>query len=210
VLAAAAHVATSLGGLPVPSRSWALDAVSVVAAAVLLCAGFLGGRAGGGSAAEEPLLNGAHGAAVGSGRTAAEASMFTSAGFLSVLTFSWMGPLLAVGHKKTLGLDDVPGLDPGDSVAGLLPTFEGNLEAVAGDVSGSRRKAVTAFKLTKALVRTVWWHVAVTAFYALVYNVSTYVGPYLIDSLVQYLNGDERYASKGQLLVLAFIVAKVF
>jgi len=210
VLAAAAHVATSLGGLPVPARSWALDAVSVVAAAVLLCAGFLGGRVGGGSAAEEPLLNGAHGAAVGSGISAAEASKFTGAGFLSMLTFSWIGPLLAVGHKKTLGLDDVPGLDPGDSVAGLLPTFEANLEAVAGDVSGSRRKAVTAFKLTKALVRTVWWHVAVTAFYALVYNVSTYVGPYLIDSLVQYLNGDERYASKGQLLVLAFIVAKVF
>ena len=89
VLAAAAHVATSLGGLPVPARSWALDAVSVVAAAVLLCAGFLGGRVGGGSAAEEPLLNGAHGAAVGSGRTAAEASMFTSAGFLSVLKFGF-------------------------------------------------------------------------------------------------------------------------
>ncbi|RCV24892.1 hypothetical protein SETIT_5G122800v2 [Setaria italica] len=210
VLAAAAHVATSLDGRPVPTHSWALDAVSVVAAVVLLCAGLLGGREGGGSAAEEPLLNGAHETADENSRSAAEASKFTGAGFLSVLTFSWMGPLLAVGHKKTLGLDDVPGLDPGDSVAGLLPTFEANLEAVAGGVSGSGRKAVTAFKLTKAVVRTVWWHVAVTAFYALVYNVATYVGPYLIDSLVQYLNGDERYASKGQLLVLAFIVAKVF
>ncbi|CAL4958524.1 unnamed protein product [Urochloa decumbens] len=209
VLAAAAHVATSLDGIPVPARSWALDAVSLVAAAVLLCAGFLGGmeREGGGSAAEEPLLNGAR----ENGRAAAtEASWFTGAGFLSVLTFSWMGPLLAVGHKKTLGLDDVPGLDPGDSVDSLLPTFEANLDAVAGGVSGSGRKAVTAFKLTKALVRTVWFQVAVTALYALVYNVATYVGPYLIDSLVQYLNGDERYASKGQLLVLAFIVAKVF
>ncbi|OEL25167.1 ABC transporter C family member 7 [Dichanthelium oligosanthes] len=210
VLAAAAHVATSLNGLPVPARSWALDAVSVVAAVVLLCAGFLGRREGGGSAAEEPLLNGAHERADENGRRAAEASKFTGVGFLNVLTFSWMGPLLAVGHKKTLGLDDVPELDPGDSVAGLLPTFEANLEAVAGDASGSGRKAVTAFKLTKALVRTVWWHVSVTAFYALVYNVATYVGPYLIDSLVQYLNGDERYARKGPLLVLAFIFAKVF
>ncbi|EMS55420.1 ABC transporter C family member 3 [Triticum urartu] len=87
-----------------------------------------------------------------------------------------------------------------------LPT---NLEALAGDGSGSGPK-FTAFKLTRALVRTVWWHIAVTALYALIYNLATYVGPYLIDSLVQYLNGDERYAGKGKLLVVTFIVAKVF
>uniref|UniRef100_A0A8R7UAP3 ABC transporter C family member 13 n=2 Tax=Triticum urartu TaxID=4572 RepID=A0A8R7UAP3_TRIUA len=120
-----------------------------------------------------------------------------------------MSPLFAVGHRKTLGLDDVPDLDHGDSVAGLLPSFKTNLEALAGDGSGSGPK-FTAFKLTRALVRTVWWHIAVTALYALIYNLATYVGPYLIDSLVQYLNGDERYAGKGKLLVVTFIVAKVF
>uniref|UniRef100_A0A0D9UXD6 ABC transporter C family member 13 n=1 Tax=Leersia perrieri TaxID=77586 RepID=A0A0D9UXD6_9ORYZ len=210
VVAFAAHAVASLHGVPVPARSWALDGVSVLAGVALLLAAFLGRREprGGVSAAaeEEPLLNG--GAAIennGDDCAAAGASIFTGAGFLSVLTFSWMGPLLAVGHRKTLDLDDVPRLDPRDSVFDLLPSFKSNLDALA---AGERD--VTAFKLTKALVRTVWWHVAVTAFYALVYNLATYVGPYLIDSLVQYLNGDERYASKGQLLVLAFIVAKVF
>ncbi|VAH81754.1 unnamed protein product [Triticum turgidum subsp. durum] len=38
VVAVAVHVATSLDGLPVPARSWALDAVSVLAAVVLLVA----------------------------------------------------------------------------------------------------------------------------------------------------------------------------
>uniref|UniRef100_A0A453INX7 ABC transporter C family member 3 n=1 Tax=Aegilops tauschii subsp. strangulata TaxID=200361 RepID=A0A453INX7_AEGTS len=103
--------------------------------------------------------------------------------------------------------DDVPDLDHGDSVAGLLPSFKTNLEALASSGSGPK---FTAFKLTRALVRTVWWHIAVTALYALIYNLATYVGPYLIDSLVQYLNGDERYAGKGKLLVVTFIVAKVF
>ncbi|GJN05665.1 hypothetical protein PR202_ga23315 [Eleusine coracana subsp. coracana] len=219
-LSLAAHVATSLHGLPVPALTWALDAVSVLGAVVLLAAGLLGRREGGvGPAAEEPLLNGAQHEADDSNETRSgspDASPFTGAGYLSALSFSWMGPLLAVGHKKTLGLDDVPGLDPGDSVAALLPTFKTNLESLAGgnnttsaSASGAR-KAVTAFKLTKALVRTVWWHVAVTAFYALVYNVATYVGPYLIDALVQYLNGDHRYATRGQLLVVAFVVAKAF
>uniref|UniRef100_A0A3B6ENG0 ABC transporter C family member 13 n=1 Tax=Triticum aestivum TaxID=4565 RepID=A0A3B6ENG0_WHEAT len=204
VLAVAVHAATSLDGLPVPARSWALDAVSVLAAVVLLVAGLFGkSELAGGSASEEPLLDGA------SESSSACASAYAGAGLLGVLTFSWMGPLLAVGHKKALGLDDVPGLDPGDSVAGLLPSFKANLATVAGDGTTSQR--VTAFKLAKVLVRTFRWHVAVTALYALVYNVATYVGPYLIDSLVQYLNGgDERRPSKGQLLVLAFIAAKVF
>ena len=223
VVAAGVHAATSLDGFPVPGRSWALDAISVTAAVVLLSAGFLGRKEGNGrghaSEEQEPLLNGAHGAAddddENSSSSAADASLFTGAGFLSVLTFSWMGPLLRVGHRKTLALEDVPGLEPGDSVAGILPPFKANLEALTRDVNSdggrSSKKVVTAFTLTKALLRTIWWHVAVTAFYTLVYCVAAYVGPYLIDSLVQYLylSGDERYAGKGQLLVLAFVVAKV-
>jgi ABC-type multidrug transport system fused ATPase/permease subunit len=214
VVAVGVHAAARLDGPPVPGRSWAHDAVSVVAAVVLLSAGFLGRRdqrGGGGHASEEPLLIGAHEAAdENSSGSAADTSLLAGAGFLSVLTFSWMAPLLAVGHaKKTLVLDDVPGLELGDSVAGLHLRFKKNLEALTGDGDSSGRNVVTAFKLTKALLRTLWWHVAVTALYALVYNVASYVGPYLIDSLVQYLNGDERYASRGQLLVLVFIVAKV-
>uniref|UniRef100_A0A8R7PQD1 ABC transmembrane type-1 domain-containing protein n=1 Tax=Triticum urartu TaxID=4572 RepID=A0A8R7PQD1_TRIUA len=185
VLALAVHAATSLCyGVPVPALPWARDAVEVLAAVALLVAGF-SAKTTGGSASEEPLLNGA---SESRGDDTVDASLFTSAGFLSVLTFSWMGPLLAVGYKKALGLDDVPDLDHADSVAGLLPSFKTNLEAQAGDGSGPK---FTAFKLTKALVRTVWWHIAVTALYALIYNLATYVGPYLIDSLVQYLNGDE-------------------
>ncbi|RLN40219.1 hypothetical protein C2845_PM01G11410 [Panicum miliaceum] len=212
VVVVGVHAAACLDGFPVSGRSWALDAVSVTAAVVLLAAGFLGRRDGRGHASEEPLLIGAHEAADDNSSSAADTStsLLTDASFLTVLTFSWMAPLLAVGHTKTLILDDVPELEPGDSVAVLLPQFKANLEALTGDGDSSGRKVVTAFKLTKALLRTVWRHVAVTVFYALVYNVATYVGPYLIDSLVQYLNGDERYESQGQLLVLAFIVAKVF
>ncbi|XP_047061267.1 ABC transporter C family member 3-like [Lolium rigidum] len=204
VLAVTVDVAMTLQyKLPVPALSWARDAVSVLVGVVLLVAGFSAkSEAMGGSASEEPLLNGA------SNTAAVDASIFTGAGFFSFLTFSWMAPLLAVGHRKTLDLDDVPDLDIGDSVAGLLPLFKANLEALTGDGSGGQK--VTAFKLAKALVRTVWWHIALTALYALINTISIYVGPYLINSLVQYLNGDERYASKGKLVVVIFIVAKVF
>ncbi|XP_051222895.1 ABC transporter C family member 3 [Lolium perenne] len=199
VLVVAVHAVAGLQyKIPVPALSWARDAFSVLAGAVLLVAGFSAEKgAVGGSASEEPLLNDAS--------DTVESSMFTSAGFLSLLTFSWMWPLLAIGHRKTLDLDDVPDLDHGDTVAGLLPSFKDNLEALT---SGGQK--VTAFKLTRALVRTVWWHIAVTALYALIYSLAIYVGPYFIDSLVKYLNGDERYAGKGKLLVFTFIAAKVF
>uniref|UniRef100_A0ACD5TR17 Uncharacterized protein n=1 Tax=Avena sativa TaxID=4498 RepID=A0ACD5TR17_AVESA len=211
VLAVAVHATTGLQyKLPVPALSWARDAVSVLAGAVLLVAGFSAERGvAGGYASEEPLLDGANGtaSAENGGDDSIDASLFTGAGFLSSLTFSWMGPLFAVGYRKTLDLDDVPDLDHGDSVAGVLPLFKANLEALTGDGSGGQK--VTAFKLTRALVRTVWWQIAVTALYALIYSLAIYVGPYLIDSLVQYLNGDERYAGKGKLLVVIFIAAKV-
>ncbi|KAM0878479.1 hypothetical protein ACQ4PT_034842 [Festuca glaucescens] len=208
VLAVAIHAATSLQHrLPVPALSWARDAVSLLVGVVLLVVGFSAkSEAVGGSASEEPLLNGASNTAAENNTV--DASIFTGAGFFSFLTFSWMAPLLAVGHRKTLDLEDVPDLDIGDSVAGLLPLFKANLEALTGDGSGGQK--VTAFNLAKALVRTVRWHIALTALYALIYTISIYVGPYLINTLVQYLNGDKRYAGKGKLVVVIFIVAKVF
>jgi hypothetical protein len=136
-------------------------------------------RDGHGHASEEPLLISAHEAADENSGSAADTSMslLTGAGFLSVLTFSWMAPLLAMGHTKTLVVDDVPRLEPNDNVAGLLPQFKANLEELTNDGDSSGRKFVMVFKLTKALLRTVRWHVTVTAFYALAYNIATYVGP---------------------------------
>jgi hypothetical protein len=37
---------------------------------------------------------------------------YSNAGIFSILTFSWIGPLIAVGNKKTLDVEDVPQLDP--------------------------------------------------------------------------------------------------
>ena len=57
-----------------------------------------------------------------------------------------MGPLIAVGNKKTLDLEDVPQLDTGDSVSGTFPTFRSKLES---DCDTNSR--VTTLKLVKAI-----------------------------------------------------------
>ncbi|KAK8689299.1 hypothetical protein V6N13_088021 [Hibiscus sabdariffa] len=115
-----------------------------------------------------------------------------------------MGPLIAFGNKKPLDLEDVPQLDSDDSVAGAFPNFRNRLESA--DCEG---RGVTSLKLVKALFLLAWKDILWTALFAFTYTVASYVGPYLIDTFVQYLNGKREFESEGYLLVAAFFVAKL-
>ena len=64
-------------------------------------------------------------------------------------------------------------------------------------------------KLVKALVLTTWKLIIVTAAYALLRTITSYVGPYLIEGFVSYLNESPRSTKRGYLLVLAFVVAQL-
>ncbi|RVW50104.1 ABC transporter C family member 3 [Vitis vinifera] len=84
---------------------------------------------------------------------------FSKAGFFSLLTFSWIGPLIAEGNKKTLDLEDVPQLDTSNSVVGVFPAFSNKLQCDSGGSSG-----VTTLKLVKALIFACWAEILLTAF----------------------------------------------
>ncbi|VAH20552.1 unnamed protein product [Triticum turgidum subsp. durum] len=133
-------------------------------------------------------------------------SLFTDAGWFSIITFYWMGPLLDLGRKKPLDLDDVPFLDDSDSVHGVLPNFKAKIvsNSATGQFTG-----VTAVKLAKAIVLTTWKPILVTAVYALLSSVASYVGPYLIEYFVDYLNKSSRSTKEGYVLVLTFVAAQL-
>lgn len=161
---------------------------------------------------QEPLLNGdTH---IGNGNVnplelketkgSDTVTPFSTAGILSLLTFTWVGPLIAFGYKKTLDLEDVPQLDSGDSVVGAFPIFREKLEADCGAVN-----RVTTLKLVKSLIISGWKEILFTAFLALLNTFASYVGPYLIDSFVQYLDGKRLYENQGYVLVSAFFFAKL-
>ena len=84
---------------------------------------------------------------------------YWNAGFFSIPTFSWMAPLISLGNKKTLDLEDVPQLAPGDGVVGAFVTFRNRLEAECGTINGA---ATT--KLAKALISSAWKEILLTAF----------------------------------------------
>ncbi|KAL9458706.1 hypothetical protein AB3S75_007552 [Citrus x aurantiifolia] len=130
---------------------------------------------------------------------------YSNAGLFSILSFSWMGSLIALGNKKTLDLEDVPRLDCSDSIYGVSPVLQNKLEAVVG--VGNR---LTALRLAKVLFFSAWQEILFISILALLYTLATYVGPYLIDNFVQYLNGRQALEYEGYVLVSGFFVAQLF
>ncbi|KAI3976241.1 hypothetical protein MKX01_032173 [Papaver californicum] len=189
-----------------PAQFWVLDVISAVVGLFIFYSGLFGNKDAD-DILHEPLLNGNSSSTNESSKSSVgqNANPFSTASFFSLLTFSWMSPLLAVGNRKTLDLEDVPELGIADSVSGdVYPIFKSKLESYC---AGSE---VQTFKLVKALIYSVWREVAVTALLALTYTFASYVGPYLIDSFVQYLNGHREFNHEGYSLVSAFFIAKLF
>ncbi|KAJ0601531.1 putative ABC-type xenobiotic transporter [Helianthus annuus] len=146
---------------------------------------------------EEPLLS--------SGVSRSEiASTYEHASFYSLLTFSWMNPVIAKGNKKALDLEDVPRLANIDSVKEVYPVLLNKVESLS---NGNNQ--ITVFGLTKALLYIVWKEVVITGLLALVSTLTSFVGPYLLEAFVQYLNGQQDYNNQGFVLVAAFLVSKV-
>ncbi|KAL6615056.1 hypothetical protein ACP70R_037326 [Stipagrostis hirtigluma subsp. patula] len=133
-------------------------------------------------------------------------SLFKDVGLFSNISFSWMGPLLDLGKRKTLDLNDVPFLDDNDSVHGITPMFKQKIASISAT---GQYSDITTVKLAKALVLTTWKLIVVTAVYALLRTVTSYVGPYLIEYFVGYLYESPRSTKRGYLLVLAFVTAQL-
>ncbi|XP_061993227.1 ABC transporter C family member 3-like isoform X1 [Rosa rugosa] len=189
-----------------PVQSLVSDAAFLVSALFFIYVGFIGTKEGRDTLLEEPLLSGTRNSSTGNTAesNAAVKPPYSNAGIFSILTFSWMSPLIAVGNKKTLDLEDVPELDKGDSVVGSFPVFRNKLESECGALS-----RVTTLHLVKALIFSAWREIFLTAFFVLLYTMASYVGPYLIDTFVQYLYGRREFEYEGYALVSAFLVAKL-
>ncbi|KAG2317921.1 hypothetical protein Bca52824_021043 [Brassica carinata] len=128
---------------------------------------------------------------------------FAKAGFLSLMSFSWMSPLVTLGNEKIIDSKDVPQVGSSDRAENLFRVFRCKLEWDDGE------RRITMFKLVKALFLSVWRDILLSFLFAFVYTMSCYVAPYLMDSFVQYLNGERKYKYQGYVLVAIFFVAKL-
>ncbi|KAI5409094.1 ABC transporter C family member 3 isoform X3 [Lathyrus oleraceus] len=150
---------------------------------------------------EEPLLKDSDSKKAGGNEIL---TGYLNAGFFSILTFSWMTPLITLGSKKTLNHQDLPLLSANDTAYGSFSTFTKNLELECGNV-----RTVTTIKLAKVLFLSTWKGILISGIFAFLYVCASYVGPYLIDNLVQYLNDENKVKYDGYVLATAFIMAKL-
>lgn len=131
-------------------------------------------------------------------------SLYGKATLFQLITFSWMNPLFAVGIKKPLDRDDVPDLDTRDSSRFLSHSFDESLKHV------KQRDQTTSPSLYKAMFVFIRKKAAINAFYAIISAGTSYVGPYLIDDFVNFLNQKKtRSLASGYLIALGFLGAKV-
>ncbi|XP_065864880.1 putative ABC transporter C family member 15 [Euphorbia lathyris] len=131
-------------------------------------------------------------------------TLYGKASFLQLITFSWLNPLFAVGIKKPLEQDEIPNVDVKDSAAFVSPAFDDCLNLVkekSRTTNPSIYKAIFYFIRKKAIIN---------ALFAVVNAAASYVGPYLIDDLVNFLSDKKnRSLESGYLLALGFLCAKM-
>ncbi|KAK4416113.1 ABC transporter C family member 9 [Sesamum alatum] len=148
----------------------------------------------------DPLLNGKNEKHAEGKRD----SPYGRATLIQLVTFSWLNPLFEFGFKKPLDQDEVPDVDIKDSASFLSHEFDQCLKYVKetdGTATPSIYKAIYIFARKKA---------AINALFAVTSAGTSYVGPYLINYFVDYLN-EKRFRSleSGYLLALGFLGAKL-
>ncbi|KAL0374187.1 UNVERIFIED_CONTAM: ABC transporter C family member 9 [Sesamum radiatum] len=148
----------------------------------------------------EPLLNGKNEKHAEGKRD----SPYGRATLIQLVTFSWLNPLFEFGFRKPLDQDEVPDVDIKDSASFLSHEFDQCLKYVKetdGTATPSIYKAIYIFARKKA---------AINALFAVTSAGTSYVGPYLINYFVDYLN-EKRFRSlgSGYLLALGFLAAKL-
>ncbi|XP_043701211.1 ABC transporter C family member 3-like isoform X2 [Telopea speciosissima] len=132
---------------------------------------------------------------------------YVNANLLSFFTFAWMDSLLALGYNKTLDLEDVPQLANYDSAEVVFACFRNKLEGDSNTIDNGGQ--VSTLKLVKALILSTWKEILWTTLLSIVCTLASYVGPYLIDAFVQYLNSPLQLNHKGYELVFIFIASKL-
>ncbi|XP_043711783.1 ABC transporter C family member 3-like [Telopea speciosissima] len=129
---------------------------------------------------------------------------YENANLISTFTFAWIYPLLALGYKKTLDLEDVPRLANCDSANVVFAHFKSKLKFDHGN--GGQ---ISTHNLVKALIFLMWKEILWTGLLSIVCTLASYVGPYLIDAFVQYLNSSHAPKYKDYALVFIFFLAKL-
>ncbi|KAL3645049.1 Multidrug resistance-associated protein 5 [Castilleja foliolosa] len=128
---------------------------------------------------------------------------YNEASLFSLITLSWLNPLLSIGAKRPLELKDIPLLAQKDRSKTNYKVLNSNWEKL---------KAESLLKqpsLAWAILKSFQKEALCNAIFAGVNTLVSYVGPYMISYFVDYLSGKETSPHEGYLLAGIFFTAKL-
>jgi len=128
---------------------------------------------------------------------------YSDAGLFSLLTLSWLNPLLSIGAKRPLELKDIPLLAPKDRAKTNYKVLNSKWEKAKAE-NPSKQPS-----LAWAILKSFWKEAAWNAIFALLNTLVSYVGPYMISYFVDYLGGQETFPHEGYVLAGIFFASKL-
>ena len=128
---------------------------------------------------------------------------YSEAGLFSLVTLSWLNPLLSVGAKRPLELKDIPLLAPKDRAKTNYKALNSNWEKLKAENTSKQPS------LAWAILKSFWREAACNAVFAGLNTLVSYVGPYMISYFVDYLGGNETFPHEGYILAGIFFSAKL-
>lgn len=128
---------------------------------------------------------------------------YSEAGLFSLVTLSWLNPLLSVGAKRPLELKDIPLLAPKDRAKTNYKALNSTWEKLKAENTSKQPS------LAWAILKSFWREAACNAVFAGLNTFVSYVGPYMISYFVDYLGGNETFPHEGYILAGIFFSAKL-
>ncbi|KAE8692165.1 ABC transporter C family member 13 [Hibiscus syriacus] len=128
---------------------------------------------------------------------------YSDAGLFSLVTLSWLNPLLSLGVKRPLELKDIPLLAQKYRAKSNYEVLNFNWEKLKAENLSEQPS------LAWALGKSFWKEAVCNAVFALLNTLVSYVGPYMISYFVDYLGGQETFLHEGYVLAGIFFVSKL-
>ncbi|KAG5514660.1 hypothetical protein RHGRI_035904 [Rhododendron griersonianum] len=128
---------------------------------------------------------------------------YNEAGLFSLVTLSWLNPILSLGARRPLELKDIPLLAPKDRSKANYKILNVNWEKLKAENPQKQPS------LGWAILKSFWKEAACNAIFAGLTTLVSYVGPYMISYFVDYLGGNETFPHEGYILAGIFFTSKL-
>ena len=132
-----------------------------------------------------------------------EETPYASASPWSALLFSWLDPLLALGSKRPLQMNDVPHLSQSLQAHAAAAKFLQAWEAQREGVPEKQQSVIWA------LAAVYWKPMALNALCALGKTLALAFGPLILQQFIRYESGERLFEYEGYILVAALLLSKI-